>query len=278
MRKKEKRMDNKIKTVTVPDLHGKDDWKEINPDNYDKIIFLGDYVDGAYRKVSDISFSDGLNTKVFISEKHGRNNSEMIYNLSEIIEFKDKYPDKVELCVGNHDVPYIYLIKNRAFQSEVMCSGYRYRIENELARLFNDNIDKFKIAFQIEDVLWSHAGITQQAYDTYFKCKIGDNFDTIADELNRLFVLNEPDLFHVSHIREGRMPHGSILWADKSEWIVEKYKLPLKQIVGHSHVEDITFLYDEDVLRLTTEILPLKINTIFTDTLNAGTQFLEIEI
>ena len=269
-----------MKIVTIPDLHGKDVWNEINPENYDKIVFVGDYVDAPYRKVSDVADVDNFGYKIPINEIHGRTNGEILYNLNNIIAFKDKYPDKVVLILGNHDMPYVYHIKNRSIEHEIMCSRHRYGIENELAKLFNDNISKFQIAYQVKNTLWSHAGITQEAYLKYFNHKI-DNFDEIADELNRWFILDRPELFHIAYLRGGRSSAGSILWADKSEWMIGQYELPLTQIVGHSHVEDISFFYDEvdkDENRLTTEILSLKINAVFTDVLNVKTKFYELEL
>ena len=38
----------KIKILTIGDIHGKSVWNEIIPENYDKIIFVGDYVDSFY--------------------------------------------------------------------------------------------------------------------------------------------------------------------------------------------------------------------------------------
>ena len=34
-----------MKILTIPDLHGKTVWKNVFDTNYDRIIFLGDYVD-----------------------------------------------------------------------------------------------------------------------------------------------------------------------------------------------------------------------------------------
>ena len=34
-----------MKIISIGDLHGKDVWKQIDPANYDKIIFVGDYTD-----------------------------------------------------------------------------------------------------------------------------------------------------------------------------------------------------------------------------------------
>ena len=102
-----------MRIVTISDLHGKDVWQQINPKIYDKLIFLGDYVDAPYRKITDVAQIDGMNNKVLVHEEHGRTNAEILYNLTKIIELKDEYPSKVVLLLGNHDVPYIYHIKNK---------------------------------------------------------------------------------------------------------------------------------------------------------------------
>lgn len=269
-------LNGNLKIITIPDLHGKDVWQQIDPKIYDKIIFLGDYVDAPHRKATDIAQIDGMNQRVLINEEHGRTNAEILYNLTKIIELKNKYPDKVVLLLGNHDVPYIYHIKNKSLQRTMMCSGYRYSMENELAVLFNNNIKKFKIAHRIENVVWSHAGITPQAYNAYFKNKLNDNLDLLVDELNMWFVLNEPELFYVSQKRGGSMPHGSILWADKTEWTKEEYKFPFIQIVGHSHVDKISYLYDD--MKITSDVFLKEANVTFTDCFNTETRFYEIEL
>ena len=106
--------------------------------------------------------------------------------------------------------------------------------------------------------------------------KLNDNTDLLVDELNIWFVLNEPELFYISHKRNGSMPHGSILWADKTEWTVEDYNLPFVQIVGHSHVDKISYVYDDK--KITDQILLKEANVTFTDCLNNETKFHEIEL
>jgi predicted phosphodiesterase len=35
-----------MKWITIGDIHGRDNWKSIDITQYDKVIFMGDYVDG----------------------------------------------------------------------------------------------------------------------------------------------------------------------------------------------------------------------------------------
>jgi len=68
-----------MKIISVGDLHGNNIWKTIDPELYDKIIFVGDYTDSFH--LTDSAILD---------------------NLLDLIEFKKSYPDKVFLLLGNH--------------------------------------------------------------------------------------------------------------------------------------------------------------------------------
>ena len=73
--------------ICLLDLHGKDIWKKINPDNFDKIIFLGDYMDASYKtRPEGMKFSDLL--EIIIDEERGKTDEEIISNLLDIIELK----------------------------------------------------------------------------------------------------------------------------------------------------------------------------------------------
>lgn len=267
----------KLKTITVPDLHGKDVWKDINPEEYDKIIFLGDYMDAAYKSINDVSFGDALNDRVMVDAVAGKTHAEILYNLNEIIEFKKKYPDKVELLVGNHDMPYILYLRNKSLYNKVMCTGHRYTMAPQAAVLFNDNFHHFNVMYQLGNVVWSHAGLTQGAYDSYFKSRINDRFEILVDEMNKLFIFNDLDLHIVSQLRGGYYKYGSITWADRREWNTTTYKLPFVQIVGHTPCNYITYLY-EDNTWLNGKLDTKTPIVIFTDVLDGVTKFLEYEV
>lgn len=265
-----------LKTITISDLHGKDCWKEINPDKYDKIIFIGDYMDCAYRDINDVVPGDALNDRIIVNPKTGKTIAELLYNFSEIIRFKDKYPDKVVLLVGNHDIPYILYLRNKSLYNHVMCSGHRYSMALDASVLFKDNFEKFTLMYQLGEHVWSHAGLTQEAYDAYFKSFIGDRFDTLVDEMNKQFILNNLDLHIIPELRGGYRKYGSITWADRREWNADTYKLPFIQIVGHSPVKDFLYLYEDG--EMTNSVLYKRPIVIFTDVLETRTEFFECEV
>lgn len=219
------------KILTVSDTHGRDLWEkaifEKDDDGnvlqchigkrFDKVIFLGDYVD-AYDKT----------------------NEEILDNLKKIIALKREYPDKVVLFLGNHEFSYLY---------NERCSGYRPEMAIDICEILNKNIDLFKIAYQDKNVLWTHAGITKGWYNYYMlpivEGKIETRYtpyfilcDNIADQLNLMFEFNEPILHMCGWDRGGADKVGGPLWVDKNTL----YKKPIEgyhQVVGHTVTDKI---------------------------------------
>ena len=117
-----------MKILIVPDVHGRDFWREAIKEDYDKIVFLGDYLDHYY----------GESTR-----EHD------IETLKDIIDIKKSNPDKVILLIGNHDCPYIWKEYGEALGS-YWCR-HDYDNHGEISRLFTDNLDLFQIAWECEN-------------------------------------------------------------------------------------------------------------------------------
>ena len=106
--------------LILPDIHGRTFWVEPckNKDNYDKIIFLGDYLDPyLFENISE---------------------EKAIENFKKIIHFKKKNTDKVILLLGNHDCPYAF----PAYYdfSDWHCR-HSYDYHDEISRMFMENMD-----------------------------------------------------------------------------------------------------------------------------------------
>lgn len=214
-----------MKILSIGDIHGYSTWKkllnykkvdnQIEIDEYDKIIFVGDYCD-------DYNLSD----------------NDIYDNLLDIIELKKIFPDKVILLFGNHDVQ--YLLGDRH-----LCSGFRSSMYNRLKLLFKENRNLFQLAYQINNYLWTHAGVHVGFYKELNKldCIIQrgekrtnlliDKNNNLANILNFCFDNMHDPIFDCGWIRGGKASVGGPLWCDFSEI----YKKPLKgyhQIVGHN--------------------------------------------
>jgi hypothetical protein len=210
-----------MKTITIGDLHGIDKWKTIDPEHYDKIIFLGDYLD---------SFC--------LLDK------EIISNFKDIIDFKQDWPDKVVLLFGNHEISYMYP-KYRA-------TGYRTGIAAKVSKLLWDHYHLFRIAWQHENFLWSHAGILQDFFDQKILPQIIAGDTNLAATLQRLFEEGYSPIFEYGYKRGGSINSlAGPLWLDKAEMMQQ----PLKgyhQIVGHTRVDTIVhyqpYSYDKTTI------------------------------
>lgn len=211
-----------MEILIIPDVHGREFWKEPlleHIDEYDKVIFLGDYVDP------------------YPDEGITRRKATSI--LDEIIEIKKKYQDKVMLLLGNHDLHYIYI---RIFGPKVRySSSHAWSIR----RRFRENIELFKLCHEEiingKRYLFSHAGLMKSWYERYNR-EIGDLTES---NINKL-LNNNAGMIPLSEIsryrsRWGGM-FGSIVWSDldekidnKSEAVVPPYDY---QIFGHTWQED----------------------------------------
>ena len=180
----------------VPDIHGRGFWKPLieKVDDYDKIVFLGDYLDP------------------YVGYDH-ITKGEALYNFIEILDFKRKNNDKVGLVLGNHDLHYL-----PGISEDWGCRRDDERYKT-IQTLFLENIDMFKMCYIIQTkdygkVLLSHAGINNGWYKKEFN---GDKAEFVAEVMNES-VSNFSQLKHyawqIGYSRGGDDKYGSIVWSD----------------------------------------------------------------
>lgn len=203
-----------IKTLSIGDLHGLDIWKKglfgeiYDMDNFDKIIFIGDYVDSF--TISPII---------------------QINNLKTLIELKLKFPDKIILLFGNHDVHYSHYPKYR-------CTGFQTINYPDYMKLFLDNLELFQLSYQIQNTIWTHAGIHSGWYKQNIKKYHDKNSNlSLSEILNRDFKHEKNWIFQVGHRRGGSANMGGPLWLDRT-LLWKKPLLGYHQIVGHTRIYD----------------------------------------
>ncbi len=210
-----------MKVQAIGDVHGLPYWKQLVDMSCHKIVFLADYTD---------SYTIG--------------NRAIYDNLLDIIEFKRQNDDKVELLLGNHDMQYFYF-------PEYRCSGFRPEMAPDLQTLFRDNKDLFKVAYQYESHLFTHAGVTNnwlKLAEDKLKQYGMTGLDNIGEALN---IMNETSyrwmINNVGYERGGlRGDYGGPTWADKKETWFDAIS-GIKQYVGHTPVIDIHTNANEDV-------------------------------
>ena len=191
-----------MKILINPDIHGRVFWKYSieHKDEFDKIIFLGDYLD---------AYSPDL----LVNEKD---------NFKEIIQFKKDNLDKVILLLGNHDCHYI--------NSKILHSS-RYNLfkANIYHKLFNDNLDLFQLIYIYNKYLFSHAGVYQKWMDLN-KLTLKDLLDCDLDKLSK-------SLNWIDYFRGGFYDVGSCIWADIRDSGTEKLLKGYYHIFGHTQLK-----------------------------------------
>jgi len=141
------------------------------------------------------------------------------------------------LLWGNHDVQYRFFDPDRP-DIKYGCSGFKFEVASMAKMVFETNKKLFQATYQIGDHLWSHAGMSNRSYDIHFK-KFSISNNQLSDELNRLFHIEQSELFAVGMDRGGRDPVGGIFWIDKQEVMADPLD-GFHQIVGHSQIDKIT--------------------------------------
>jgi len=205
-----------MKTIFISDIHGRDTWKGILNSHYvkgDRVVFLGDYLD---------SFDITVNTQ--------------LTNLLDIIEFK-KTNSNIILLWGNHDVQ--YRLPLNAVNDKI-CAGYNGATHVQAYHIFKEYDRLFQWAYQIDNVLITHAGVTRYWLEWAEKevSKITD-ITNIVDILNILGETENPLMFKVSKYSGGRGLVASPLWARPQEF--DGNNIELIQVVGHTWTEETRF-------------------------------------
>jgi predicted phosphodiesterase len=207
-----------MKTLIIPDIHGKSVWKQmIEIESPDRIVFLGDYFDSF-----DIPGLD------------------QIHNFKEVIEYKKSEQSEVILLIGNHDYHYYPEIGYNG------TSGYQGGLAPNISQVVNENRDHLQMAYTMDHFLFTNAGVSEHFMGEMFG-EYGYNIDDIDLTLNELFKY-KPLLFDFSpydfsglgdHVKQTPIwiRPTALLKANKESELKSKYI----QIVGHTHRKHIDF-------------------------------------
>lgn len=159
----------KTKSLIIGDLHCRPIWKDIvakEGNTCDKIIFLGDYT-----CPKEVKFNDPTDACGF---------------LYEVLDFKDKNPDKVILLRGNHDLASIGYYWAQCWPKD-NDKVQAYWQTNDVKNWFLKNTQwVYRIPFT--NIVCSHAGIGEYFLNECAKRTQSEHRCTIEQisEINRL--------------------------------------------------------------------------------------------
>lgn len=224
-----------MKVLIIPDIHCRKFWRQTifdNIENVEKIIFLGDYFD---------------------SYNEGNLEEDEISMLNNIINLRKEYSNKVILLIGNHDEHYIW-------DEAITGSRFNRLKAKKYYNIFNENLDLFNLSFIQDDVIFSHAGITEgwaylflADYMEYDDLALSGNLVLEAAQVLMDTPLKDFNIYYInalnciSRYRGGLDKYGSCLWADLREHcykingagiITPNGEDGIYQIFGHTQLKD----------------------------------------
>lgn len=198
------------KTVFIGDVHGSDRWKSVvsKERDADRFVFVGDYFDSF-----DIP---GLI---------------QMHNFKEIMEFKKNSSVEVVTLIGNHDYHYFPEIGSNG------TSGYQVRLAPAISMLIQENRQNLQIAYSFDNVLCTHAGVSEVFLDQVFGYKIW-NVNKIVENLNELFEY-KPKSFEFNGFEPtGDNRSQTPLWIRPRSLVAasKNIRKSFYQVVGHTEL------------------------------------------
>lgn len=202
-----------MKVLAIFDIHGRSNYipSDEQIDSVDKVIFGGDYFD---------SFDIHASTQIRVFQK--------------VLRIKEKYEDKIIILLGNHDIQYLYPDK------PLRCSGFSYEYQYQIGMLLKTNEKLFQYAWQHNNHLFTHAGVSTFITDAFNKKypelykSVLDNEISLADLIN---ATQMDELFYIGG-SGGDHPKSGIFWIRPKyldQWKIKGYI----QHVGHTYVGNI---------------------------------------
>ena len=190
------------RVLVIPDVHLKpwifDEAEKVDKSSYEDIVVLGDLVDD-WGKGNDLgAYEETLNRAAEFGKEHG----ESLW------------------CYGNHDVSYLW---------DTMESGYsvqaRLTAIEGITKLERILEDRYKFVHRIDNVLFSHAGVTE----TFVLHSCGYHVKEIEDILAKINRMGKQELWRDS----------SPIWARPQADFYRMFRDDLLyQVVGHTPVEE----------------------------------------
>lgn len=200
-----------MNVLAIGDIHGRRNWQSLSFDAYDKVIFAGDYVD-SYR-IPETDITDVLKA---------------------VIGLKHRDPERFVLLLGNHDIQYLYF-------PHYPCSGFRPAMQPGWTHLFRENESFFQAAWQHDNYLFTHAGVSYRWASRYGLTPSAGLFNEMLPTADGREIL-----FSCGAFRGGPpSAAGGIVWADQRETYRDHYP-GWHQVVGHTPQPFIRRIGDEE--------------------------------
>lgn len=211
-----------MNVLVLPDIHSRVFWREaINKysKDVDKVIFLGDYIDPYYDELK--GNPDSMECDDFYDVDSN------LMMLDDIVSLKKKEPLKYILLTGNHTDSYIWSDFSAAKRTDE-------QNWNTYHKFFTKNLIYFNLVYVIDNVIFSHAGITKE-WLSYINL-LPDDIMTAAKTLMDTDLSDfNPNIISTIGWFRGGYGAGSCEWADIREHIEKVIDPILNEFIGKGY-------------------------------------------
>ena len=191
-----------MKIITVGDIHGREFWKDIEHEEMDHFVFIGDYFD---------SYDEGFSA------------DEEIKNFQDIVELKRENPEMISLLIGNHDYHYLSGVEQRY-------SRYQADEAMTIREALEQASDVLQMCYAYKNVVFTHAGLSK----TW--CKENEiDLDNIEQSVNNKFTTDQ-NAFSFNYElgdESGNNKKQSPIWIRPEALLSDKVD-GFHQVVGHT--------------------------------------------
>ena len=210
------------KTIFIGDIHGRSTWKEIiQAEQPDRVVFVGDYFDSF-----DIPGIDQL------------------HNFKEILAYKRSADIEVILLIGNHDHHYLQVGETYSGYQPAMQWDFCAELRSAIGQTRWATSRDLQIAYQLDNLLVSHAGISSVWLDKHLPDTTPESF---IDDLNDLYEFKPVTYNFAGHDPYGNSKESSPIWirpgalmkANRNTWLKESFI----QIYGHTANDKIDMVH-----------------------------------
>lgn len=221
---------NNGKIVIIADVHQNISYVEKvleSEQNFDSLVFLGDYID---------NFLEPDNKTIFTVAK----------TVKWIEETSKKLGSRAVWLLGNHDCAYVASYIPRSYNTVsnygYFCSGWTKSKASEFNKYADPEwVRNLQLCCKVGDYYLSHAGFHYDHFQPFLSEQ--DNINKIYEkwEKEKSTFMNSPFhwIYEVGFCRGGYSKIGSPIWLD---WNYEFQPLEnVNQIVGHTINENVRF-------------------------------------
>ncbi|WP_424245736.1 hypothetical protein Dip510_000673 [Elusimicrobium posterum] len=150
--------------------------------------------------------------------------------------------------IGNHELELIMGNFNISEMPRKLAMEYQKKLIDGV------HTGKFKAAYHNRGLLFTHAGVNAKILNI-LKMQLGTITEAkVAALINNIFTNSlkynffKHPIFNISISRGGRDKFGGIFWEDLEDLYLSMPRSPIRQVVGHTMVEEVTINVDKNII------------------------------